>query len=214
MRFAWVCLIAIAICGCVGMPSQNVSFRGMSLDDLKSNLNKLVESTLENVTSELPKLPPKKIVLKVGESAEVDGINVTVEKVWITKNLQEFKTFRPLDRYSGIAEDGKFIVAEVKVVNKGNKTLYLTAHDFIVVDASGNVYSYNMLTHLFEDALEFRELRKGGSEEGKVVFLVPSNATGLRIAYSFGSIADFRAIFNFFKTRWAVWKVEEVMKDV
>ncbi len=207
MRLVWACLIAIAICGCVGMPSKNVG--DLKIDELKNDLNKLIKSALENATSELPKLPPKKIILKVGESAEVDGVNVTVEKVWITKNLQEFKTFRPIDRYSGIAKDGKFIVAEVKVVNKGNKTLYLTAHDFIVVDASGNVYSYNVLTHLFEDALEFRELRKGGSEEGKVVFLVPSNATGLRIAYSFGSIADFRAIFNFFKTRWAVWKVDE-----
>ncbi len=217
MRFVILCLITIPtlLSGCVDKYSNMLDIGNFSFENLGNlsfeNLSNLGLDNMEKLLKKVPKpeIPSKEIVLKVGESAEVDGINVTVEKVWITKNLQKFDTFRPLDRHSGTTEEGEFVVAQVKIVNNGNETLYLTGHDFIISDKDGNVYSYSVLTHLFNDALELEELKKGKKVEGKIVFAVPENVTGLKIAYCFGSLADFRAVFNFFKTRWAIWKLDE-----
>ncbi|MDN5295646.1 MAG: hypothetical protein PWP01_1156 [Methanosarcinales archaeon] len=198
--FMYICaclFVVLLFCGCVGdLPIKDLS----SLENM---------TAIGNFTADArPKLPPKEIALEIGESTEVDGIDVAVKNVWFTKNLQDFKTFGPIDRYSGIApQNCEFIVAEVLIKNNGNKTLYPTVHDFIVIDGEGNIYPYNILTHSFEDAMEFKELQKGESAGGKIAFLIPENETDIKIAYCFGSIADFRAMFDIFKTKWAIWHI-------
>uniref|UniRef100_A0A7C4WEC3 DUF4352 domain-containing protein n=1 Tax=Geoglobus ahangari TaxID=113653 RepID=A0A7C4WEC3_9EURY len=147
------------------------------------------------------------IHLKVGESTEYEGINVTLVEAKFSKNLHEFNTFYPIDPHMGLAPEGyKFLVIYVKIVNNGNDTIYPTAHDFIVADSKKNVYSYHILTHSFQDCLNLKELKKGEKTEGRIAFLVPENET-FKVAYNFQSLADFRSFFNFFKTKWAVWEV-------
>ena len=202
----WVVIIlALIMCGCVGkvnVPSvPNLSITNINVSDLKelTNLTGIKNEGYSNA----------EIVLNVGESAEYEGINVTVLDVKFSKDLKEFKEFYPIDRYYGVASEGtKFMVIYVRIVNNGSKTIYPTAHDFIVVDSHKNIYSYSVLTHSFQNALNLKELKKGEEVKGVIVFRVPENETNFKIAYCFESLADFRSLFNLFRNKWAIWEVK------
>ncbi len=192
---------ALIMCGCIGKINTPIL---PNFSDLNLSYLKFVNFTnfrYENYNS-------NEIVLNIGESAEYEGINVTVLDVKFTKDLKEFKEFNPLDRYYGIAPQGsKFMVIYVRIINKGNKTLYPTAHDFIVVDSHKNIYTYSILTHSFQNAFDLKELRKNEKIDGIIVFRVPENETNFKIAYCFESLADFRSLFNLFRNKWAIWGV-------
>ncbi|ADB58432.1 DUF4352 domain-containing protein [Archaeoglobus profundus] len=205
-----VIILALIMCGCVGkidVPNiPNLSIANIS-DFNISNLNELANLTGINIGGN-EGYSNAEIVLNVGESAEYEGVNVTVVNVKFSKDLKEFREFNPIDRYYGVASEGaKFMVVYVRIANNGNKTIYPTAHDFIVVDSHKNVYSYSVLTHSFQNALDLKELKKGEKVEGVIVFTVPENETKFKIAYCFESLADFRSFFNLFRNKWAVWVV-------
>jgi len=191
-------------CGCI----QKINMNDV-MDEIRSNVKNIINETYTD--SENFKLNTgNEFILKVGESVEYEGINVTVKNVWFSSDLRDFKTFKPIDKYFGVAEEGyEFLVAYVRIENKGNKTIYTTAHDFIVIDSQGTVYPYSVLTHAFEDKLDFKKLGENEYTEGKIVFIIPKNKTKLKIAYCFGSLADFKSFFSFFKNKWAVWVVKK-----
>jgi len=148
--------------------------------------------------------------LKIGESAVYNGINVTVYDVKFTKNLNEFREFKPLDRfrYSGIAQPGyKYMVVYIKIKNEGDKNVYITANDFIVVDSNKNKYTYSLITHLFTNRLELKELRKNECIDGVLVFEVPEDENHFKIMYCFEHLADIRSLLDIFRTKWAIWNV-------
>jgi len=148
--------------------------------------------------------------LNIGESAVHEGVNVTVYDVKFTKDLNEFKEFKPLDRYkySGIAQPGyKYMVVYVRIKNEGDKDVYVTADDFIVVDSNKNTYKYSLITHLFTNKLELKELKKNECIDGVLVFEVPENETRFKIMYCFEHLADIRSFLSFLRAKWAVWNV-------
>jgi len=200
MRRLVILVVAVMLCGCLDKIDLNSTI-SKYMHDFYSKLNNY--SRLNNTDLD------NEIILNVGESAEYEGINVTVEKVWFCKDLKYFSSFYPLDRYQGVAPEGyQYMVIYVKIVNNGNRTLYTTAHDFIVVDNKNRIYSYNVLTHAFENALSLKELKRGDSNEGIIVFEVPENCSVYKIAYCFNSLADIRSFFKIFRSKWAIWVVE------
>ena len=208
MRRLVLISLVILFSGCVdkGLISPNLG--NLSLKNLNLSSLNISDLNISDIGEDIPFLGKSdEIHLKVGESAEYGGINVTLVEAKFSKDLHEFETFYPIDPHMGIAPEGyKFLVIYVKIVNNGNNTIYPTAHDFIVADSKKNVYSYHALTHAFQDCLELKELKKGEETEGRIVFLVPENET-FKVAYNFQSLADFRSFFDFFKTKWAVWEV-------
>lgn len=211
MRRIIALLLALVVCGCVDkLPSlPDLSSLNISNFDISKlgNLSEIANVTDLNL-GQSEGYSDAEIVLKVGESAEYEGINVTVVNVKFTKNLKEFKDFNPLDGYYGVAPQGsKFMVVYVRIINNGSRTLYPTAHDFIVVDSHKNIYTYSVLTHSFQNAFDLKELKKGEMAEGVIVFRVLENETKFKIAYCFESLADFRSLFNLFRNKWAVWVV-------
>ena len=208
MRRLTLIFFIILFSGCIdkGLISPNLG--NLSLKNLNLSSLNISDLNISNIGEDIPLLGKSdEIHLKVGESAEYGGINVTLVEAKFSKDLHEFETFYPIDPHMGIAPKGyNFLVIYVKIVNNGNDTIYPTAHDFIVADPKKNIYSYNALTHSFQDCLDLKELKKGEETEGRIVFLVPENET-FKVAYNFQSLADFRSFFQFFKTKWAVWEV-------
>jgi len=208
MRRLVLISLVILFSGCVDKGLISPDLGNLSLKNLNLSSLNISDLNISDIGEDIPFLGKSdEIHLKVGESAEYGGINVTLVEAKFSKDLHEFETFYPIDPHMGIAPEGyKFLVIYVKIVNNGNNTIYPTAHDFIVADSKKNVYSYHALTHAFQDCLELKELKKGEETEGRMVFLVPENET-FKVAYNFQSLADFRSFFDFFKTKWAVWEV-------
>ncbi|AGK61649.1 hypothetical protein Asulf_01676 [Archaeoglobus sulfaticallidus PM70-1] len=95
----------------------------------------------------------------MGNCTDVEAAKVCVKKVW-------FKTFKLLDRYSGVAEDNlTYIVLEVYLQNNGNKTIYqrMTSLPQTVM----KILCYDHMIHLFEDAYQIDDLERGKSISGK-----------------------------------------------
>jgi len=173
------------------------------------NKTAIINNTILNIFNESESVEVENY-LKIGESAVYEGVNVTIYDVKFTKNLNEFSEFKPLDRfrYSGIAQPGcKYMVVYVRIKNEGDKNVYITANDFIVIDSNKNKYTYSLITHLFTNKLELKELGKNECIDGVLVFEVPENETNFKILYCFEHLADIRSIFDFLRAKWAVWRV-------
>ncbi len=209
-KYAIALLASILLFGCISksaLPLKNLNI-GADFANISGKINSILNTSNLPILNNLNFQKNDEIYRKIGESAEYKGINVTVIEAKFSEDLREFSTFYPLDVNYGIAPKSyKFLVIYVRIVNNGNRTIYPTAHDFIVADSKGNIYTYSVLTHSFQDALDLKELKKGGKVEGRIVFVVPKNETKFKIAYSFNSLADFRSIFGFFRNKWAVWVI-------
>lgn len=97
-----------------------------------------------------------------GETAEIDGMKVTVDSAKYAKSLSEFS----------VAPSGKiFLVITVTLENASDETKSYNGFDFRVQAASGQV-----LDQAFESvdpSLGSGDLVTGGKTTGKVVFEVP-----------------------------------------
>ena len=195
-------IMGMLMCGCIDRITDFNKMFSINNNSILNNINIFNNTKNENVE--------EVNYLKIGESAVHEGVNVTVYDVKFTKNLNEFKEFKPLDRYkySGIAQPGyKYMVVYVRIKNEGDKNVYVTADDFIVVDSNKNTYKYSLITHLFTNKLELKELKKNECIDGVLVFEVPENETHFKIMYCFEHLADIRSFLNFLRAKWAVWKV-------
>lgn len=209
-RYVTIMLCVILLCGCVGNEFSGIGniLNNSNVSNPKKIISDIYNKLLHNNTKKSKFELGEAIRLKIGESVEYKGVNVTVENAVFSEDLREFKTFKPLDKYFGVANDDfDYLVIDVKIRNTGNESIYTTAHDFIVIDSKGNMYSYSTLTHAFEDALQLKRLKNGESSSGKIVFAVPKTENEFRICYCFGSLADFKSVFTFFRNKWAVWIV-------
>lgn len=170
--------------------------------------NALVEDSIVEVKSEyLPssyvttspsatQSNPSEIILKVGESATDTGIQATVISAQKTKSYNYENSQNEVKVET--AKSGKiFILADLEIKNVGSEKVFPIG-DFSVTDSEGYKYerSPNLIfTYKGNDRLPDQELFPNQKSRGKLSFIIPENAQGLKLQYDF-------------RTKWASWLIE------
>ena len=79
--------------------------------------------------------------------------------------------------------------AQVEAISAG--TLYATDSSFSLSDSEGNRYDTRLDLYVAGDSFaKIKELYQGEKASGNLRFLVPTGATGLKVAYDFGTPGD------------------------
>ena len=87
--------------------------------------------------------------------------------------------------------DYTLITVDAQVENIGDGSLYAMASDFSLSDSEGNRYDTNVYLYVAGDSFEMmKELYQGEKTSGNLRFVVPASATGLELAYDFGTLGD------------------------
>ena len=81
------------------------------------------------------------------------------------------------------------VSAQVEAISAG--TLYATDSSFSLSDSEGNRYDTRLDLYVAGDSFaKIKELYQGEKTSGNLRFLVPTGATGLKVAYDFGTLGD------------------------
>lgn len=102
----------------------------------------------------------------VGEPVQVDDTELLVTKV--DKGKAHLG-----DEVLGADAQGEFVIAHVKVTNKGDGRIDVFDQDFVLVDADGKQYSTSDDAILVDDVISLQQVNPGNSIEGLLVFDVP-----------------------------------------
>jgi hypothetical protein len=99
-----------------------------------------------------------------------------------------------------------FVMVKVTVLNRGSSgSIIVNPAHFVIIDSEGYAYNSQMprQPYLFSDLLT-GEVRPGKSGSGRLLFVVPSVATGLELQYLLDqSVAP---------TRFARWKLQNLQQ--
>lgn len=82
----------------------------------------------------------------------------------------------------------KFVIVDVIIENTGSDSTYVTETDFKLEDSEHYSYDSEFL-YYGTDGFDFlKELYIGQKSKGKLLFIVPSSATGMVLNYDLGNI--------------------------
>lgn len=86
------------------------------------------------------------------------------------------------------ASPGKiFVFVDAVIKNIGAQSIYASPTSFSITDSKG--YKYDPDYRYFgDDGLKTQELYLNQKTEGRILFTIPSSATGLRLQYEFGDM--------------------------
>lgn len=139
-------------------------------------------STTTPTQTEIPKSTAAELSLKIGETAKISGIEVTV----ISANKTDHILFRC--RQTNDTEKsnkGKiFVVANIEIKNTGDKGIKLVGQPFEMTDSAGfehSQYYGSPVRYCDEDELETGDLYPDHTIKGRILFEVPEEAKGLKI---------------------------------
>lgn len=119
--------------------------------------------------------------LTIGETAKWKHWKISVKSVeensgYISKYAMEW------------ASEGKvFLILDVKVKNVGTEERYAYSGDFWLVDSNGNKFEYDSRTYSLDGGFESVDLYQNQKTEGKILFEIPEDATGLRVQFNLGT---------------------------
>ncbi len=108
----------------------------------------------------------KDIEIKPGEVATIEGVDMTLSNVKFATTLGQFDEAKSGHTY---------VVADVAIVNKSDRTRAFNSFDFRVQTASGQVLDTAFAT--LPNPLSYGDLIAGGKTSGQIVFEIPV-ATG------------------------------------
>ncbi len=139
---------------------------------------------------------PSELILKVGETATYSGLEVTVISAQKTKSYSYENSRNEVKVET--AKPGKiFILADLEIKNVGSDKVFPIG-DFSVTDSEGYKYerSINYIyIYVGNDRLNSQELFPNQKSRGKLSFIIPENAQGLKLQYDFGR-------------NWVSWLIE------
>ncbi len=108
----------------------------------------------------------KDIEIKPGEVATIEGVDMTLSNVKFATTLGQFDEAK-----SGYT----YVVADVAIVNKSDRTRAFNSFDFRIQTVSGQVLDTGFAT--LPNPLSYGDLVAGGKANGQIVFEIPV-ATG------------------------------------
>ena len=107
------------------------------------------------------------------------------ERKVIVRSANRASSYKWGDDYTEHAASGKtFIIVDLYIENIGDEEFYGWDYDLTISDS--NSFKYDSRFYLGDDAFNSVNLYPGQKTQGKVLFEVPTTATGLTIAYDFG----------------------------
>lgn len=151
-----VLIVAIAGAGGGGEETTNTNSSNSSESASSNNNEKTYkfEDRADKQASDVEVLP--------GESATVDGVQMTLSNVEYKTSLGEYET----------AEDGKtFVIADVALENTSEETKAYNVFNFRIQTSGGQVLDGAFTT--LSNTLGSGDLVTGGKTSGKIAFEVP-----------------------------------------
>jgi len=143
---------------------------------------------------------PTELNLQVGDTANTSEREVTIISAEITDGFEY--SFLGATKLTMHAPDGKkFILAQVRIKNIGQNTIYANGGDFSATDSEGYSYDLEFVSgSLREDRFPaLKKLYNNQKAEGSILFEIPADAKGVKILYDFGSA--------FTETKLVNWEV-------
>jgi hypothetical protein len=131
--------------------------------------------------------PTKKLVFKAGQRDELDGISMTVLDVQATSKLNL--------AFSDItAQPGRiFLIVDIQIENKGRNSIHIHPIHFNIYVGNAAYAAQNYST---KDAMQQGILARGASRRGKIVFMVPENASNYVLSYEIRGVGNLRINLN------------------
>jgi hypothetical protein len=131
------------------------------------------------------------LAANVGETVKGKDLEVTV------KSDEKVESYNWTGGGTGLkyvthADSGKiFVIINVKFKQIGSGSEYVYAGDFWIVDSQNNKYDYDGIgTYSITDGLGATTLYQNLQVEGKVLFQIPVNLSGIKLQYNFASFWD------------------------
>ncbi|MFZ3060545.1 MAG: DUF4352 domain-containing protein [Candidatus Methanoperedens sp.] len=152
------------------------------------------------IQTETP-VAPTELTLKIGETAKLPGIEVTVISVNKTDSISVDYPWKVNDT---------FFLVDVEIKNTGDKGIMFIGNPFQMNDAAGFSHSqesYDPYKH--KDTLGTNEdLYPAHTRRGKILFRVPREAEGLKIELNFNNLytPDYKKLP--IEVKSVSWKVE------
>lgn len=160
------------------------------------------ESTTTTMPTQIetPSIPTE-LRLKIGETAKLQGIEVTI----ISANKTDIISISPW--LTNVTEKGNlFVLADVESKNTGNKGVKFIGNPFTMTDLAGFRHSQEYYNR--EDKFETDDLYPNNTRRGKVLFKVPIEAKGLKIELNLDNLRtpDYKELPT--KVKSVSWRLE------
>ena len=85
------------------------------------------------------------------------------------------------------ASPGKiFVIVDAVIKNIGAQSIYASSTQFSITDSKGYKYDPDFM-YFGDDGLKIQQLYLNQLTRGKILFSIPSDATGLKLQYDFGN---------------------------
>lgn len=121
--------------------------------------------------------------LNLGETAQWQDLEVTIKSSIKTSSYSY--TVYDDTIYTVEADPGRtFIILDVNVKMVGDDSEYVYADDFWLVDSEGYKYDYDSGTYHLDGGLEGTTIYQNQQMDGKILFDVPIDASGLKAQYN------------------------------
>lgn len=138
-------------------------------------------SSTTPIQTEMPASTPTELSLKIGETARLQEVEVTVISVNKTDRISVDYPWEDNDT---------FFLADVEIKNTGYKGIKFLGELFEMTDSAGFTHRqeyYDPFKH--KDSLDTeKDLYPNNTRRGKVLFKVPKEAEGLKINLYFNNI--------------------------
>lgn len=109
----------------------------------------------------------------LGETGELDGVQVTVTDVKKSSG----------STYDKPKSGKEFVIVTIKIVNSSKKTIDYNPLDFQVQNSQGQIDSYTFTTVDNDTALSYGDLAAGGTVTGTIAYEEPKDDAGLIMIY-------------------------------
>jgi hypothetical protein len=131
---------------------------------------------------------PSILKLSLGQTATTRDYAVTVFTATRTEQYRYYSEI--FAQYSTeTAEPGKtFLLIDAEIRYTGSESTYAGASDFSLEDSEGIRYDPEVVYLGNDDMGYFKELYPNQKVKGKILFIIPKYATGLKIYYNFGNL--------------------------
>lgn len=114
-----------------------------------------------------------KTTYAIGETAQLDGASVVVNKIEKSSGDTYYK---PKSGY-------EFVIVEVTITNTGNSNITYNPYDFQMQNSQGNITDTTLYTTDRDSDLSTGELAPGGTITGTLPFEEPINDSALTLIY-------------------------------
>lgn len=131
------------------------------------------ESKSTQKQEEQKKEEPKQTEFKIGDAVKLNGMILTVTGKQISQG----------DQIAKPKEGNDFVIVNVKIENKGDKTISYNPVYFKLQNSNGQITDVTFMPIDGVKELEMGDLVKDGHVEGALVFEAPKGDNGLKLLF-------------------------------